>query len=198
MSIPKDVNPESGFRLPLPKKEEMDDYGKRVYDLILDAGEQTWGMLHGPWGVLLHSPQQAELEYNLNSYLRFQAGFTGQERELIILVTAREMNSQFQWSVHEPIALKEGFPQEKIDIIKYRKSPEGLTEKERVIVTLGRELFGQKQVTPETYAQALKLFGAKKLVDLVGFMADYSAIAALLCAFEVQLGDRRKPLLPLP
>lgn len=197
MSIPKDVYPESGFRLPLPKREDMDNYGKGVYDRILDAGERTWGMLHGPWGVLLHSPRLADLEDALNHYVRFESGIGGSLRELAILVTAREMNSQFQWSVHEPIARKEGLAPEIIDIVKYSKRHDELNETENVIIQLGREIFRLKKVTAENFARARKIFGDKQLVDLIGLMADYAAIAILLCAFEVQLGERRKLLLPL-
>ena len=32
-------------------------------------------------------------------------------REVAILTTAREMDSQFEWVAHEPEAIKEGVPQ---------------------------------------------------------------------------------------
>jgi hypothetical protein len=34
-TLPKDVYPESGFRLPLPKREALDDRGKKIYDEIV-------------------------------------------------------------------------------------------------------------------------------------------------------------------
>ena len=46
---------------------------------------------------------------------------------MAILVTAREIDSQFEWTAHEPVALKEGLSQEIIDIVKYRKSVAGVT-----------------------------------------------------------------------
>ena len=42
----------------------------------------------------------------LNRYLRFEAGFTPRMREIAILATAREMDSQFEWCAHEPEALE--------------------------------------------------------------------------------------------
>ena len=38
-------------------------------------------------------------------------------RELAILTTAREMDSQFEWVAHEPEALKEGVEQSVIDVV---------------------------------------------------------------------------------
>ena len=66
------------------------------------------------------------------------------------LVTAREMDSQFVWTAHEPVAVKEGLSQEIIDVVKYRKSVEELPETEAVIIQFGREMFRQKKVASET------------------------------------------------
>ena len=197
-TLPKDVYPESGLRLPLPKRDDMDDYGKKVYDKIVGPGGRTLVGLRGPSGIRLHSPKLAELANALNQYQRYDSGINGRIRELAILVTAREMDSQFEWSVHEPVALKEGLQQEIIDVIKYRKSVTELPETEAVIIQFGREMFGQRKVNSETFGRALKIFGPKQLVDLVGLMASYSATAAELCAFDMQLAPSQKPLLPLP
>ena len=42
-------------------------------------------------------------------------------------------------------------------------------------------------VTAETHARALRLFGDRDLVDLIGVMAQHADDAALLTAFEQQL-----------
>ena len=34
MTIPNDIYPESGFRLPLPERDELDDAGKKIYDRL--------------------------------------------------------------------------------------------------------------------------------------------------------------------
>ena len=197
-TLPKDVYPESGLRLPLPKRDDMDDYGKKVYDKIVGPGGRTLVGLRGPSGIRLHSPKLAELANALNQYQRYDSGINGRIRELAILVTAREMGSQFEWTAHEPVALKEGLQQEIINVVKYRKSVAELPETEAVIIQLGREMFGQRKVNSETFARALKIFGPKELVDLVGLMASYSSTAAELCAFDMQLAPNQKPLLPLP
>jgi len=196
--MPKDIYPESGFRLPLPKRDDFNDYGEKVYDKIVGPGSRTLTGLQGPSGIRLHSPRLAEYVYTLNQYLRFESGFSGQIRELAILVTAREMDSQFEWAAHEPVAVKEGLAQEIIDVVKYRKGVEELPETEAVVIQFGREMFRQKKVTSETFARALKIFGPKQLVELVALIALYSATAVELNAFDMQLHPGQKPLLPLP
>jgi len=67
----KDIYPESGFRLPLPKREDFDEYGKKVYDRMVSAGNRTLVGLRGPSGIHLHSPKLAEHSHTLYQYLRF-------------------------------------------------------------------------------------------------------------------------------
>ena len=196
--LPEDVFPESGYRLPLPKREDLDDYGKTVYDRLGSPGRRKLAGLRGPSGIRMHSPELAEKANALSRYLRYETGLDGTIRELAILTTAREMDSQFEWTAHEPAALKEGIPQETIDIIKYRRDPSGLTEPEAVVIRLGRQIFNEKRVDSELFARALKIWGPKQLVELVSLMTNYCATAALLCAFDMQLSPDKKPLLPVP
>ena len=82
--------------------------------------------LRGPGGILLHSPGFARHARPLNRYLRHEAGLGGRIRELAILTTARELDSQFEWAAHEPEALAEGISRETIEVIKHRRDTSGL------------------------------------------------------------------------
>jgi 4-carboxymuconolactone decarboxylase len=196
-TMPSDIDPQSGFRLPLPKREDLDEVGKRSYDRGTTPGATTAG-LQGPAGIQLYSSKTAPHVQALNRYLRFDAGFGGRVREIAILTTAREMDSQFEWVAHEPEALKEGVPQAVIDVIKHRGSTAGLDETDALIIELGRQIWRDHKVTSETFAKAKAMFGPNKLVDLVMLMGNYASTAALLTAFDMQLHAGKKPLLPIP
>lgn len=195
--VPEDIDPESRCRLPLPKRAELDALGQKLYDTVTDPKGGTIRGLKGPSGIQLHSPGLAEHASPLNRYLRYEAGFSGRVREVAILITARECDSQFEWAAHEPAALRENVPQSIIDIIKHEKSTQGLDEADAIIIALGREMFGKRRVTKETFARALKQFGRRGLVDLVALMGNYAGTAALLCAFDMQLDEGTKAILPV-
>jgi 4-carboxymuconolactone decarboxylase len=192
-----DIDPRSGMRLPLPNREDLDEAGQKAYDRGMTPGATIAG-LQGPAGIQLYSPKTAAACSGLNRYLRFEAGFTPRVREVAILITAREMDSQFEWVAHEPEALKEGVPQKVIDVIKYRRSTEGLDETDAVIIELGRELWRDHKVKSETFKKLQSLFGSTQLVELVMLMGNYAATAALLTAVDMQLHAGKKPLLPIP
>ena len=195
-NYPKDVDPQSQFRLPLLKRDDLDDYGKKVFD-SLAAPNAT--VIRGPNSIRMYSPKVAEVMSAANRYLRSEeTGLGDRLLEVAILVATREANAQTEWTGHEPAALKAGVEQQIVDIIKYRKPVTGLGEKETAIIRLGREMLGSLKVSSETFADAQRLFGNKTLVDLVTLMANYSATGAMLRAFDMQLAPNQKPLLPIP
>jgi 4-carboxymuconolactone decarboxylase len=195
--MPSDIDPQSGFRLPLPKREELDEASRKIYDRGTTPGATIMG-LQGPAGIQLYSPQTAPHLTAINRYLRYEAGFTPHVREVAILATAREMDSQFEWAAHEPEALKEGVPQAVIDVIKFRRSTEGLDETDATVIELARQLWRDHKVTSEMFAKAKALFGPHKLIDLVLLMGNYAGTAALLAAVDMQLHSGNRPLLPVP
>ena len=195
--MPSDIDPKSGFRLPLPKPEDLDEAGRKAYDRATRPGATIAG-LQGPAGVQLFSPKTSEHLSALNHYLRYEAGFTPHVREVAILTTAREMDSQFEWVAHEPEALKEGVPQAVIDIIKYRRSTAGIDETDATVIELGRQLWREHRLSPESFAKAKAIFGPNKLIDLVLLMGNYAGTAVLLATVDMQLHAGKKPLLPIP
>jgi len=196
-ALPKDVYPDSRFRLPLPKRDDLDDYGKRVFDTMVDPGRRSLVGLNGPAGIRMYDPKVADMMNTANLYLRRETGFGDRLTEIAILTTAREMDNQFEWAAHETAGRKAGVEPAIIDIIRYRRPVSGLGEKETLIIGFGRELFGQKRVSSATFAEALRLFGRRGLVDLTSLMASYSATSALLNAFDMQLPEGQKPQLPV-
>jgi 4-carboxymuconolactone decarboxylase len=194
---PPDVDPQSGCRLPLPKREELEPDGQLVYDSLADPRGASLRGLRGPGGILLHSPQLARYTRPLNHHLRHEAGLGGRVRELAILVTARALDSQFEWAAHEAEAMREGVSRDIIDIVKYRRDTGALDEADRIVIELGREIFTARKVAPDTFARALARFGRRRLVDLVALMGNYAGTAALLTAFDMQLDPGQPPPLPM-
>ena len=195
-TMPSDIDPNSGFRLPLPKREDLDDVGKRAYDRAAAPGKSLVG-LRGPGGITLYSTKTVESRNQFSNHLRFDV-FPANIREVAILAVAREMDSQFEWAAHEPEPLKEGVPADVVDVIKRRLSTQGLDETYAAIIELGREAVGKHKVSSATFDRVKALFEPTKLVQLVLLMGAYASTAILLATFDMQLPEGQKPLLPVP
>jgi 4-carboxymuconolactone decarboxylase len=132
----------------------------------------------------------------LNQAVRAQNGLEPRLAELAILVSARECDSAFEWNAHERLAREQGLAQDTIDVVRYRRPVTGLAEAEAAIVTLGREAIGKRKVSPATYAQAQRVFGTERLVNICLLMGDYFMNALLLHVFDQQLPPGAVPALP--
>lgn len=186
-SLPDDVDKESGSRLPFVDRDELDEEGKAYYDSRRAPGSTSLGGPRGPGSVRLHGSGNLE-----------ESQVDRRTQELARLVVSREMDQAFEWTLHEPVALKNGVPPETIDVIRHRKTLDGVPERDAAIIQLGREIFQDHKVKPETYASVLKHLGKRNLVDLCDYMGDYVRTAILLHTVDAHLPYDREPLLPLP
>ena len=195
-ALPADINSDSLNRLPVVKREQMDEKGKQVYDHVA-GGAGKIASPTGPASIELYSPGAAEPLRTLNEYLRRPGNLLGNSiTELAILVAAREGDSQYIWSAHEPAALKAGLTQPVIDAVKYNKDAAGLGEKETVVIRLGRQVLRDHKLDSGTFTKAVELFGKQGTVELVLLMGDYTLNSMLLDALDQHLPAERKPLLP--
>src|SRR5580704_8561887 len=127
-TLPADVYPDTFNRLPLLKREQMDESGKQAYDRVA-GGAGKIASPTGPASYQLYMPGAAEPLRMLNEYLRRPDNLLGGAlTELAILVAAREGDSQYLWTQHEPLALKAGLAQPVIDAVRNNKDLAGLGE----------------------------------------------------------------------
>jgi 4-carboxymuconolactone decarboxylase len=191
-SFPKDVFPESGSRLPGIPRNDLDDAGEK----LLDA--KTPPDFYGPGAIRLYSLPVAVHMGAVNDYLRNKSGLDPKLVQLAILVTAREFDSEYVWTAHEPQGLKAGLPPEIIDVVRYRKPTSGLDEKNAAIIDMGREVLEKHHVSSATFARAQGLFGKQGVVNYASLIGDYAATAVLLNTFDQHVRPADKPLLPIP
>jgi hypothetical protein len=136
--LPPDVHPESRSRLAPLKREGLDQQGREFYDALAADSRRLTGV-GGPSGIRMYSPQAGDLARRLNNYLRFDSALGARTVELAILVTAREFDSQFDWSAHEPVALKAGVSKDLVELIKRRASVAslaGVSDQDAAIIEL--------------------------------------------------------------
>jgi len=182
-TLPKDVDPESRNRLPVIKREGLDERGKKIYDAAGPDGPQ------GAAALRLHKS---------GVDVRWDSPVGRQLTELAIITTAREHDQQYEWSLHEMEAVAVGLDPAVIDIVRYRKPLTGVDDKQAAVIQIGRETFGKHKLSSETYARALRLFGKTNLVDVVDLMTGYAGTATNLTAANQFLPPQMKQFLPVP
>ena len=192
-ALPPDIDPVSLTRLPPLARADLDDEGKAIYDKIVGSNPAP---KTGPVPMSLYSPKLAAPINELNSFLRYNGDLSPRHTEVGILVATWEIKQQYEYSSHEPAALRFGAPQAVIDTIKLNREPVGLSAEETVIIRLGRQLMREHKVDSALYAEAVKLFGRKGLVELVTVMGDYVMVGMVLTTIDQHLPPDRPALLP--
>jgi len=185
-SLPDDVNPESRGRLPIVNREALDDAGKAIYDRYMAPDSTSLAGIQGPGGIRLHAGVD-----------KSPTRIDDKVSELVRLVIAREMDQQFEWTMHEPVALKAGLAPAIIDTIRHRKSLQGVPEMEASIIQMGREIFQEHRVSPETYNELTRHFGHRDLMEIVELMSGGMNSFFLLYLYDVHLPYDRPSLLPV-
>ena len=189
---PADIHPESLSRVPPVDRASLDAEGQRIYDAIAGGRPLT---LTGPAAVSMHTPKAAEPVHALNQYLR-KTVVGSRFFELSALIAAREFDQQYEWSGHEPAALKAGVEQAVIDVVKHNRPVTGLNEKDATVIRLGRALLRDHKVSADLWAKTVELFGRQGAVEITLIIGDYVMAGIMLTAVDQQLPAGRPALLP--
>jgi hypothetical protein len=187
-TMPDDILPDSRSRIPVvnPARPQQANAGGEG----ANAGLYRRTLAPAPTGP--------------GSMARFAAGLksleTSQGKPLIALaalITARLHDQQYDWTMIELAALKDGLSPATIDVVRNHTAATGLPAKEAILIQFGRELFGQHNVSAATYARAKDAFGQQDLSDfVVNVMAPRTREAVLLTVFDQHLPAGQPPLLP--
>jgi 4-carboxymuconolactone decarboxylase len=188
-----EIHPQSYSRVPPVQRADLNDDGKRIWDFVGGARGMP---ATGPAPVSMYSPKAAEPIHELNQYLRTTV-VGSRFFELSALVAAREFDQQYEWSGHEPAAVRAGLEQSVIDVVKFNKDVAGLSEKDATVIRLGRALMRDHKVSPDLWAKTVDLFGRQGAVEITMIMGDYVMAGMMLTAVDQQLPPDRKALLPL-
>lgn len=177
---------------PIPP-DQLTEAQRRAAQAVIEGPR---GALYGPFVPLLRSPELLENAQRMGEYLRYRSAIGPRLSELAILVTARHWNQKVEWAIHAPIAAQVGISPRVIDAIARRERPQGMLLDESVVHDFCVELQREKQVSDETYAQAVALFGEQGVVDLMGLNGYYTFLAMVMNTARTDVPVSAAPPLP--
>ena len=137
-SLPADIDPVTLSRLPPATPEDLDDETAR---LLAERENYTPGP--GPTHITVYSPRDIYLGIPTGEGSPVGARFF----QLAVLIAAREIDQQYEWSAHEPAGRRQGLGQEVIDAVKYDRDVTGLSDKDATLITFGRTLLREHGVS---------------------------------------------------
>jgi hypothetical protein len=186
-ALPPDINPVTLSRLPPASPDDLDEEGRK---LLASRPEVKPGP--GPTHVTNYSPRERSL--GIPSGVNSPVG--PRYFQLAVLIIAREIDQQYEWSAHEPAGLRQGLEQSVIDVVKYNRDVTGLSDKDATLITFGRTLYREHRVSSELWAKMIGHFGRQHTVQLMMIMGDYFRVGFMMNAVDQHLPPERQALLP--
>ncbi|HLH00903.1 MAG TPA: carboxymuconolactone decarboxylase family protein [Bryobacteraceae bacterium] len=192
--VPKDLKLRGNRFKPLTYDELTPEQKTMVEHLY--AGER--GGTNGPFNVTLRSPEMGDLAQKLGAQLRFHSALSAKQRELAIILTARDWTAQYEWYAHSRLALQAGIPKDAVAAIAAGKRPMSLGPDEMPVYNFVNELLKTRQVSDPVFKSAVDKLGEKGVVDLTGLVTYYGFVSAMLNIDGYPLPENAKPeLAPL-
>jgi len=186
-SLPPDIDPVTLSRLPPVTAGDLDEEGRRLL-----AARTNFTPAPGPTHVTIYSPR--ELDLGIPSGEKSPVG--ARYFQLAVLITAREIDQQYEWSSHELAGRRQGLEQSVIDVVKYNRDVAGLSDKDATVITFGRALFREHRVSSELWEKMVSHFGRQRTVQMMMIMGDYFRVGFMLNAVDQHLPLAREALLP--
>jgi 4-carboxymuconolactone decarboxylase len=183
-------------RLPLASRDSVPENQRAAFDELL-RGYGTVPQF-GPSSVMIHVPKVHQLMNAVNQCLRGDSSLPKKIQELAMLVTAREMDCQYIWNAHAASARASGISDAVVDALRDRKALPQMAADEAAVVRYGQEFFRSHRVSRGAFQTVLEQFGKQGAVELSLVLGNYSSLALLVIAFDVDLPpDRKELLLPV-
>ena len=182
-------------RLPTIPPEQYTAEQKQAAEEFLAARKVP---VFGPFEPMMHSPEVMSIARSTGDYLRYHSAIGNTLSELVILVTAREWSQDYEWFVHQPIALKAGISKDIADAIADGRRPAKMSADEEIVYDFTIELQKNKRVSDATFSAAEQRFGKKGVVDMVGISGYYTSLAMQLNTARYQFSGEGPRLSRFP
>jgi 4-carboxymuconolactone decarboxylase len=186
-SLPRDIDPVTFSRLPPVTAGDLDEEGKRLL-----AARTNYTPGPGPGHVSIYSPR--EIDLGIPSGEKSPVG--PRYFQLAVLITAREIDQQYEWTAHELMGRRQGLEQAVIDVVKYDRAATSLSDKDATLITFGRALFRDHRVSSELWEKMVSHFGRQRTVQLMMIMGEYFKAGFMMNAVDQHLPPGRESLLP--
>src|SRR5262249_60740431 len=87
---------------------------------------------------------------------------------------------EYEWAVHQPIAVKAGLKPETAQALAEGRRPAGMSADEEIVYEFCTELHRNQSVSDVTYSRTLGRFGEQGAIDLIGVNGYYPLLPIAL------------------
>jgi 4-carboxymuconolactone decarboxylase len=178
------------MRLEIIEPADMTAAQRELHERIAGAR----GAVRGPFNLWLYSPELCDKVEALGKFVRFDSSIPPQLRDLAILVTARHWDSSYMWHSYSKRAAEGGIANDVILAIAERRKPHFSRREDQAVYDYATELLHKHRVSEPTFRATVAAIGKVTIVELTALIGNYSMVAMVLNAFDVDMPAGAKRL----
>jgi 4-carboxymuconolactone decarboxylase len=169
---------------PLPEGE-WDDSVAPILQITPPGAEQPLGRLN-IFATLARHPELFKAWLPFGGYLLTSGTLSGRDRELLILRTALNCDSPYEWGQHVRISLAGGIDRETIDRVTAGPTAPGWSAAEAALLRAADELHGASKVADDTWAALAESYDEPQLIEITMLVGQYHMVAFALNSLGVE------------
>jgi 4-carboxymuconolactone decarboxylase len=177
---------------PLPPEEWEGDV-KRILDTVPPGIKRRLGD-NNIFPTFARHPDLFRAWLPFGGFLLTAGKVSGRDRELLILRTAVNCRSSYEWGQHVRISLDGGIEREAIDRVLEGPDAEGWTPHEAALLRAADELHADSRISDATWEALAETYDTEQLVEATIVVGHYHMVAFALNSFGVELDEGLEPL----
>jgi 4-carboxymuconolactone decarboxylase len=118
----------------------------------------------------------------------------GHDRELLILRTAVNCESSYEWGQHVRISLDGGMERESVDRVPDGPDAEGWSPHEAALLRAADELHQGSRISDDTWETLAETYDTQQMIEATMVVGHYHMVAFALNSLGVELDEGLEPL----
>lgn len=169
----------------IPKYVDQDDLDEEYQHLLEPANMGEIERVLNLFRMLANNPPLLRSFMLWSGTLWDEVELSGRQRELVILTVARELESEYEWNQHVPIAINCGIERDEI-IDLANGTLEGFSDSEQVLIRY-TEKACQRSVSHEDTEQLCEAFEDSTAVGVVVLVGNYVMTDFIIDILDIEL-----------
>jgi 4-carboxymuconolactone decarboxylase len=153
------------------------------------------GSVPNLYATIANHPKLYGPRVRFGSYLQRDSSLPPKTRELLIMRTAWQIKSEYEWAHHVGAAKAAGFTDADVARIAQGPSANGWSEEHQALLTAVDELRREAFVSDATWKTLQKFYDTKQLVEIVYTVGGYSMTGLAINSFGIQV-EPGYPVMP--
>lgn len=162
--------------------EETDDRTKEMLAALGGGMSQALNI----FTTLAHHPKLLKKWSEFGGVLLYGGELGARERELVILRTGWNCQSEYEWGQHKIIGIRAGLTEKEVEATCMPADAAGWNDEDLLLIRAADELHEESVLSDDTWAALAARYDKKQLLELIFNVGQYHLVSMALNSLRVQ------------